>query len=262
MKSRILIAVPGIAIAIGVVLLGGPVFAAAAALIAVVGLFELYNLTAALRPLRWAGYLGAILCVVFALVADRPEHALLLAIAVSVGLCAVAGLVVPNREDVTVRVSTTLLGALYLGLPMGILVLTRELPDGAAAVANVLVGTWVFDTASYVGGRTWGRRKIAPRTSPGKTWEGFATGVVVGTFAVWFAGLYMDWLSGWESLVIGVVICLSAFVGDLFESLLKRDAQAKDSGRLLLGHGGVLDRFDSTLFSVVAAYFTTVALVY
>jgi phosphatidate cytidylyltransferase len=128
-------------------------------------------------------------------------------------------------------------------------------------VVNVLVGTWVFDTASYVGGRLWGQRKIAPRTSPGKTLEGFVVGLIVGTFSVWFAGLYMDWIGGLQSLLLGLAICLSAFVGDLFESLLKRDVQVKDSGKLLLGHGGVLDRFDALLFTAPTAYLITVALI-
>lgn len=261
MRSRILIAIPGVAITIALVVAGGPLFAAACAAIAVVGLFELYNLTAALRPLRWAGYVGALLCVVLALVAPTPERAVLLAVAACLALTGVAGLIVRSREEITVRMAVTLLGAVYLGIPMGVLVLTRELPDGAGAVANVLVGTWVFDTASYLGGRAWGRRRIAPLTSPGKTWEGFGVGLAAGTLAVWAAGWYMDWIGHLESLLLGVVICLAAFLGDLFESLLKRDARVKDSGRLLAGHGGVLDRFDSILFSAVAAYFTTVALV-
>jgi phosphatidate cytidylyltransferase len=260
--SRLVVAVPGIGIAILVVYVGGIAFALVCALIAVLGLFELYSLTAALRPLRWAGYAGALLAVLLAWAGDRPEHDVLLAIGLTLGLCAVGGLILARREEVTLRIAVTLMGALYLGLPLAVLVLTRRLPDGGAAVANVLVGTWVFDTASYLGGRMWGTRPIAPLTSPGKTVEGFAVGLVAGTFAVWFAGLYMDWISGVESLVLGVAICLSAFIGDLFESLLKRDAQAKDSGKLLLGHGGVLDRFDALLFSSVAGYFVTIWLVY
>ena len=157
--------------------------------------------------------------------------------------------------------ATTLLGVVYIGLPLGVLLITRDLPHGAAAVANVLVGTWVFDTASYLGGRAFGRRPIAPLTSPGKTVEGFLVGLVVGTFSVWVAGLYMDWISHWQSLVLGLIICPAAYLGDLFESLLKRDAGAKDSGRILGGHGGILDRFDALFFSAVASYFATVMLV-
>jgi len=260
--SRLVIAIPGIGLAVAVVALGGIAFAVVCAAIAVVGLFEFYNLTAAMRPLRWAGYAGVLLAVGLAWGVEPPARAVLLGLALQVLLVAVAGLILARREEVTMRAGVTLLGAVYLGLPLAVLVITRDLPDGAAAVANVLVGTWVFDTASYLGGRLWGTRPIAPRTSPGKTWEGFGVGLVVGTFSVWFAGLYMDWISGSQSLVLGLVICLAAFVGDLFESMLKRDAQAKDSGKLLLGHGGILDRFDALLFSSVAAYFLTTWLVY
>jgi len=126
----------------------------------------------------------------------------------------------------------------------------------------VLVGTWAFDTASYAGGRMWGRRQVAPRTSPGKTLEGLVAGIVGGVLAVWVAGLYMDWIGHLDSLVLGLAICAAAFLGDLFESMLKRDANVKDSGRLLMGHGGIMDRFDSLLFSSLAAYAVTVGLVY
>ena len=128
-------------------------------------------------------------------------------------------------------------------------------------MANVLVGVWVFDTFSFIGGKLWGRRRIAPRVSPGKTLEGLITGVVVGTLAVGIAGLYMSWINGWQSLVVGAVVCVAGFVGDLFESMIKRDIGAKDSGRLLPGHGGVLDRFDALMFATVAGYYATVLLV-
>src|SRR5262249_458858 len=88
----------------------------------------------------------------------------------------------PHRGGGPQRIAVTVLGAVYLGLPLATLMLTRRLPDGAAALANIVVGTWVFDTASYVGGRLWGRNPIAPLTSPGKTIEGFVCGLVVGTF--------------------------------------------------------------------------------
>jgi phosphatidate cytidylyltransferase len=261
-RSRLVIAIPGIALAVAAVALGGVLLALVLAAVAVVGLYEFYGLTAAARPLRWAGYAGVLLAVILAWAGGRPEHDLLLALAAEIGLVAVAALMLPHREEITQRIAVTLLGAVYLGLPLATLMLTRRLPDGAAALANIVVGTWVFDTASYVGGRLWGRNPIAPLTSPGKTIEGFVCGLVVGTFAVWWAGLYEDWIRSGQSLLLGVVICLAAYLGDLFESLLKRDAHAKDSSKLLLGHGGVLDRFDALLFAGMAGYFTTVWLVH
>jgi phosphatidate cytidylyltransferase len=260
--SRVLVAVPGIALTVALVAVGGVLFAAALCLLVVLALYEFYSLTAASRPLRWAGYLAALGAVVLAAVLDDPERGVLIGAGAGLGLVAVAGLILPRRDDVTGRMAVTAFGLLYVGVPFGLLMATRELPHGAGAVANVLVGTWVFDTASFAGGKLWGRRKIAPRTSPGKTLEGLVTGVVVGTLSVAVAGLYMDWIDAWQSLVVGLAICIAGFVGDLFESMLKRDVGAKDSGRLLLGHGGVLDRFDALMFATVAAYFTTVVLVY
>lgn len=260
LASRVAVAVPGIAVAIAVVIWGGAAFAVMVAVLAALALSEFYNLTAAWRPLRWAGYLGALGCVVLAALMTASERGVLMGLAAGLGLVAVAGLILARREDVTGRMAVTAFGLMYVGLPFGMLMATRDLPDGAGAVANVLVGTWVFDTASFAGGKLWGRRRISPRISPGKTVEGLVTGVVVGTLAVWVAGLYMDWISGRQSLIVGVVICVAGFVGDLFESMIKRDIGAKDSGRLLAGHGGILDRFDALMFATVAAYFTTVLL--
>lgn len=249
-------------VAVAVVAVGGVVFALALAVVGALGLYELYSLTAAQRPLRWAGFLGALSLIALAWGMDDAEHGVLLGLGLSLILVAVAALILPRREDITARMAFTLLGVVYLGLPLAILVLLRELPDGAGAVINVLVGVWIFDTASYVGGRLWGKRPIAPLTSPKKTVEGAVVGLVAATVAVWIAGLYMDWIGGWQSLILGLALCPAAFLGDLFESVLKRDVGAKDSGRLLLGHGGVLDRFDALLFGAVVGYFVTVMLVY
>lgn len=262
MMSRLIIGVPGIAVVILAVVVGGPVFALFALAVAIGALFEFYALTAAFMPLRWAGYATAVLAVVLCLWVTPSERALILALVLALGLAAIAGLILSRRDEVTLRVAITLMGAIYIALPAGVLVLTRGLPHGGGAMANLLVGVWVFDTASYFGGRTWGSRPIAPRISPGKTWEGFITGLVVGTSGVWFAGLYMDWIDWWQSMLVGVVICLAAYLGDLFESMIKRDVGVKDSGRILMGHGGVLDRFDSLLFASLAGYLATVWLVW
>ena len=110
-------------------------------------------------------------------------------------------------------------------------------------------------------GRLLGRHKFSPVLSPGKTWEGFVAGVTAAILVSFFA-LYSnraDFLSIWEALLFGAIIAVAEAIGDLFESSLKRDMHVKDTGRLLGGHGGMLDRIDSLLFAGAAAYFALVA---
>ena len=126
----------------------------------------------------------------------------------------------------------------------------------------MLVGTFVADTAAYATGRMFGQRRIFPRLSPNKTLEGLIGGFVIGALAVWFAGLYQDWLSGTDALLIGIVVAAVAPLGDLFASAFKRDLGIKDTGAIFGPHGGMLDRLDAVLFTVVAGYYISLLLVY
>ena len=168
-----------------------------------------------------------------------------------------------HREGATVSIGVTLLGILWIGIPLAHAVLLRELPDhGAALLIDVLVGTFVADTAAYATGRMFGSHKIAPNLSPNKTIEGLIGGFVIGTMGFWFAGLYQDWLSGVDALMIGAAVAAVAPIGDLFESMLKRDLGTKDTGTLFGPHGGLLDRLDAVFFTVVVGYYLAVAVVY
>ncbi len=157
-------------------------------------------------------------------------------------------------------VAVTMLGLTWVGLGFAHAVLARGLPHGDGIVIDVLVGTFIGDTGAYFGGRLLGTRPLAPSISPSKTVEGLVCGFVVGVLAVWFAGLYQDWLKGWEALVLGAAVCAAAPLGDLFESYLKRDVGVKDTGRLFGAHGGALDRLDAVLFTAVAGFYVWNAL--
>jgi phosphatidate cytidylyltransferase len=157
----------------------------------------------------------------------------------------------------------TLFAIVWIGVPFAHAVLLRELPEhGAALLVDVLVGTFVADTAAYAGGRMFGRHRLAPALSPNKTLEGLAFGFVGGTAGFWFAGLYQDWLPGFDALVMGMAVAAIAPVGDLFESMIKRDLAIKDSGTIFGPHGGLLDRLDAVLFTIVVGYYLAVAFVY
>jgi phosphatidate cytidylyltransferase len=131
----------------------------------------------------------------------------------------------------------------------------RQLDDGLYWLMIALLCTWVCDTAAYAVGKLWGRHKFFPAVSPKKTWEGAVGGLIGGLLAAvglgrWLVGLSVGW-----GLLLGLAIVGAATFGDLAESVIKRQVGVKDSGQLIPGHGGMLDRIDSLLFVVPVVYY-------
>jgi phosphatidate cytidylyltransferase len=260
LASRVAIAIPAILFAILIVGEGGEVFAIGIFALGVVALGELYALMGRVRPAGLAGFL-VLAAMIAAALYGEPKHVLLV-LAAAFPVTFALALLRPRREHVSWAIAATLFGVLWIGLAMVHAVLLRETPDGDGLLVDVLVGTFLGDTAAYFGGRLYGRRPLAPRISPNKTVEGLIAGIVGGTLAFWFAGLYQDWLTGPHALLIGFAVAITAPVGDLFESLVKRDLEVKDTGRLFGPHGGVLDRLDAAFFTIVVGYYVSVALGY
>jgi phosphatidate cytidylyltransferase len=162
----------------------------------------------------------------------------------------------PIRERISLSMAATTFGVYWIGLGLAHAVLLRGLDHGGALVFMVLLGTFVGDTGAYLGGRAFGTRRLAPRVSPNKTWEGLGIGMVVCIGSVWYASRTYDghWIAGIDGLLLGVAVAFAAPLGDLFESLIKRDVGTKDTGGLFGVHGGALDRLDAALFSLIAGY--------
>jgi phosphatidate cytidylyltransferase len=258
---RILVAVPAIIFAIAITVAGGIVFMLAMIAIAVLCLREYLEMTSVSRPLVIPAYAAVVAMVVAA--HFGTSYSVLMIFAASFPLLFAFGADARRRDGVTVSIGVTLLGIVWIGIPLAHAVFLRDLPShGAALLIDVLVGTFVTDTAAYATGRMFGSHKIAPALSPNKTIEGLVGGFVIGTMGFWFAGLYQNWLSGADALIIGAAVAAIAPVGDLFESMLKRDLGKKDTGTLFGPHGGILDRLDAVFFTVVIAYYLAVALVY
>lgn len=256
LTARILVAVPALVVAIVMIVQGGWVFAAGAGLLGLVCLHELYALYERTAPVKLAGFLALIGLVVAARLGE--ERQVLLALVAFVPVLFVLSLTMSRTDPLGYAVTT--LGVVWVGLAVAHAVLLRDAVHGDAILVDVLVGTFVGDTAAYLGGRSFGRRPLAARISPNKTLEGLAIGMVVAIVATWAAGLYQDWLAGWQALVLGAVVAVLAPLGDLFESRVKRGAGAKDAGTLFGVHGGALDRLDAAMFAVVGGYYVWLAL--
>ncbi len=151
----------------------------------------------------------------------------------------------------------SLAGALYVGWLSSHFLLLRGLPGGLGWFMLALLGTWLCDSFAYVSGRALGKHPFFPRISPKKTWEGTLGGWVGATGTSLVIGGILG-LSVLESLTLGLVISLAATFGDLAESMIKRQVGVKDSGSLIPGHGGILDRTDSLLFVVPLVYYVSV----
>jgi phosphatidate cytidylyltransferase len=259
--KRVLVALPWIAFAIAIAIAGGLVFAAAMIAIGTACLREYLAMTEESRPLAIPAYV-AVAALILAAHFGTAFNVLLI-LAASFPLLFAFAADARHRDGATVSIGITLLGIFWIGIPLVHAVLLRDLPShGAGLLVDVLVGTFVADTAAYATGRMFGSHKIAPSISPNKTIEGLIGGFLIGTMGFWFAGLYQNWLTGVDALIIGAAVAAVAPVGDLFESMLKRDLGKKDTGTLFGPHGGILDRLDAVFFTVVVGYYLSVALVY
>ncbi|MGI8845332.1 MAG: phosphatidate cytidylyltransferase [Thermoleophilaceae bacterium] len=257
---RILFAIPAAVFAIFIVTQGGLIFAIGLIALGVIALGELYGLMRRARPVDLAGYLAVAAMVLLALYAQRSS--VLIALVAAFPLVFLLALVRERLDSLAWGVTATIFGIAWVGLPLAHAVFLRELPHGDGLLVDVLVATFIGDTAAYLGGRAWGRTPLAPDISPNKTLEGLAAGLLGGTLAFWAAGLYQDWLTGLDALLIGLLLALAAPLGDLFESAIKRDLEVKDTGSLFGPHGGVLDRLDAVFFTVPLAFYVSVALGY
>ena len=258
--SRILVAAVLLPLVIGLVYLGGWWLFALAIVGGLLALHELYVMARELRPLVLGGYLGFVTTLLGLQLGgiDWMLGGLLATFVLAFVVYGLGGV----RQAATTSFGITVLGVTWVGAGIGCLLLIRDIPEfGFWAVMAVLFTVFAADTGAFFVGRTLGRHRMAPAISPNKSWEGFVGGVFAA-IGMAFVILYKDrdeFLTIPESLVLGLVIALAAVLGDLFESAVKRDLDVKDSGRVLGGHGGMLDRLDSLLWAGPAAYFAILA---
>jgi len=263
--GRILVAVPLAALAIAAVLIGGWPVVALAVAVGVVAVHEYSAMCRAHRPITIAVFAG-----VAAIIVATHQGGLIWSVAAALATLLLAfwlSAIADVREAAVVQLGVTMLGVLWIGYGLASLVALRDIAEpsrwGTQLVIAVLIGVWVSDSLSYVGGRLFGRRRLASQISPNKTVEGLVIGFLFATAAV-FLALYnepsADPISPLNALEFALAVAVAAPVGDLFESYLKRDMGVKDTGRLLGGHGGVLDRIDALLFAGAAVFFVALAI--
>lgn len=280
LAKRWAVAGVGIPTVLGLFYLGGWYLALPLAIFAVLATLECYRLAAAkgMSALTWIGATtsaGLVACAAWQPTYGgfAPVALALLAAAAVVSLVASLAVRGPERKPLG-SVAVTLFGSLYGGLSLSFALLLSALPavDGWAGsppvrgaglmvVALPLAATWVGDASAFFAGTAWGKSKLAPSISPNKSWIGFWGNLIgaAAAAAVWYRVAEprlpsMDLGGIWVVAVMGASLGLAAVIGDLVESLLKREAGVKDSGTFFPGHGGVLDRIDSLVFTIPLAY--------
>jgi phosphatidate cytidylyltransferase len=233
--------------AIAAVAMGGVIFAALVAAGAIAALWEWHRLVGSGRFLgEWIATGLTMIGVVWLARQQGSLPAVLLA--VGTGATLAAAVAALRRPPVLASLPWHALGAVYVGLPVLALLMLRDSDRGAFLVGGLFVAVWTADTGALFVGRLVGGPKLAPEVSPNKTWAGFLGGTIAASLA---EALYA-WLLGGSPLLgagFGLCLALAGAVGDLFESWVKRRFHAKNTGRLIPGHGGLLDRVDSLLFA-------------
>jgi phosphatidate cytidylyltransferase len=254
--ARIFVAVPAAIVAIVFVDLGGLAWALFMMVIGWVCLHELYRMLERWRAVPVVGFAALAGMVLAARYGNQRQ---VLEVAVATLPVLFLGVLARGQRGATVAIAGTLLGVYWIGFAFAHAVLLRQVPHGDGVIIDVLVGTFLGDTGAYLGGKLFGRRPLAPAISPNKTVEGLFCGMLVAIVSVFLAGLYQTWLTQGDALLLGVVVAVVGPLGDLFESVIKREAGLKDAGRLFGAHGGALDRVDAVMFTMVAGYYVWLA---
>jgi phosphatidate cytidylyltransferase len=168
-------------------------------------------------------------------------------------------LVKPSQESPTTNISITLMGVFLVALSLSHFILMLKLDQEISWTVpfTVIVMVWIYDAVAYFVGSALGKHKMAPRVSPNKSWEGTLAGTIGAFVAAWVLYLTVNrpWLSLEVALVLAAIVAVAGPVGDFTESLIKRELGIKDMSSLIPGHGGILDRFDSMLFTAVFSYY-------
>jgi len=258
--QRVITSVIAIPIVLAFVWLGGWWGFAAVTIVVILGIYELHSmmLHEGYHPLM---LISLALSILFLVAAMLPQQRLLLLeLGLSIALLITFPLLFFRKklEGAMVDWSLTLAIAIYLGWPMSLSPLLRGFQVGVSNgfwwILTVLLGVWGFDTGAFFAGHFFGRHKLAPNISPGKTWEGVVGGLIISIAA---ALLFTTWPLGvpwYLSIVLGILIGVAATLGDLAESLIKRQTHVKESGQFMPGHGGILDRIDSLLFAIIVVF--------
>ncbi|MCL2484981.1 MAG: phosphatidate cytidylyltransferase [Endomicrobia bacterium] len=257
LSTRIFTALIGIPLIFAGIYFGGIFFFIMMALISFFCVLEYMNITQKYNPHKILSLIMSVLFFVFIYFSSYGDKVLAAAIVMLFILFAVE-VFGKNTDMCVARISVSFLGAFLLPLSLMYMVYIREiLGAGMKLIFLIFITVWVLDTAAYAFGKTLGRHKLAPNVSPKKTIEGAVAGVVFGILTVVLCKytFMQDILSLKSAIILGFVISIIGQFSDLAESLIKRDGQIKDSGTIIPGHGGFLDRFDSYIFAAPAVYY-------
>jgi phosphatidate cytidylyltransferase len=259
MKTRLISALILLPIGIAVILIGGGLFDLAMAFIFTLAVYEFVQL---MKTGKFAPNLVFAVAFVWVLLLDAVPPPLNLA-RPALALLLIAALTWQMRQrsgSPTANWALTVAGGIYLGTAGAHFILIRQLNNGQWWLLLALAGTWLADSGAYFIGRKFGVHKMTPALSPKKSWEGLAGGVAFGVIfdallAVALSQVLNIYLPWWAGAVLGLIGALIGVLGDLSISMIKREVGAKDSGHIIPGHGGVLDRLDSLLFTIVVSYY-------
>jgi phosphatidate cytidylyltransferase len=278
LRQRVITALLLIPLPVAATWFGEPWFTSLVSIFGVLAAFEFYRLGSAAR-VSPATYLGLAFTLIF-IVSRNPDlltrletsldptlvSPLILAAAV---VLTMTWILLRGQQDGAIASwAWTMAGILYTGWLFGHVVALRGLTDGRNWVFLILLATVASDTMAFFIGSAIGRHKLTPRISPNKTWEGAIAGIVgAAAFSLLFvptrifglnSTIHIQGLGYGEAILLGVLVSVFGQIGDLAESMLKRNAKVKDSGNLLPGHGGILDRLDSIIFAGVVVYYFAV----